>query len=85
MLAILNSFNTHNFPIFQPIKMILVSNFTVHRALSEKHTYLSLGLLSPLKCSYIVIFFLLSGKASSLVLWTWRRTWGSLVPGLLGY
>ena len=48
MLAILNSLNTHNLPIFQPILMILVlSKFNVHRALSDK-TYLSLGLLSPL-------------------------------------
>ena len=47
MLAIFNSLNAHNFPIFQPILMILVSKFMVHRALSDK-TYLSLGLLSPL-------------------------------------
>ena len=47
MLAILNSLNAHNFPIFQPILMILVSKFVVYRALSDK-TYLSLGLLSPL-------------------------------------
>ena len=47
MLAILNSLNAHNFPIFQPILMILVSKFMVHRALSDK-IYLSLGLLSPL-------------------------------------
>ena len=47
MLTILNSLNAHNFPIFQPILMILVSKFMVHRALSDK-TYLSLGLLSPL-------------------------------------
>ena len=47
MLAILNSLNSHNFPIFQPILMILVSKFMVHRALSDK-TYLLLGLLSPL-------------------------------------
>ena len=46
MLAILNSLNAHNLPIFQPISMILVSKFMVHRALSIK-TYLSLGLLSP--------------------------------------
>ena len=44
MLAILNSLNAHNLPIFQPILMILISNFMVHRALSDK-TYLSLGLL----------------------------------------
>ena len=48
MLAILNSLNAHNLPVFQPILMILVSNFTIHRALSGK-TYFSLGLLSPLK------------------------------------
>ena len=47
MLAILNSLNAHNFPIFQPILMILVSKFMVRRALLNK-TYLFLGLLSPL-------------------------------------
>ena len=47
MLAILNSLNAHNFPKFQPILMILVSKFMVHRALSDK-TYLSFGLVSPL-------------------------------------
>ena len=47
MLAIFISLNAHNLPIFQQILMILVSNFMVHRALSDK-TYLSLGLLSPL-------------------------------------
>ena len=47
MLAIMSSLNAHSFPIFQPILMILVSKFIVHRALSDK-TYLSLGLLSPL-------------------------------------
>ena len=48
MLAMLNSLNAHNFPIFQPILIILVSKFMVHRVLSDK-TYLSLGLLSPLR------------------------------------
>ena len=48
MLAIMNSLNVHSLPIFQPILIILVSKFMVHRALSDK-TYLSLGLLSPLK------------------------------------
>ena len=48
MLAILNSLDVHNSPIFQQILMILVSKFMVHRAFSDK-TYLSLGLLSPLK------------------------------------
>ena len=49
MLALLNSLNAHNLTIFQPMLMILVSKFMVHRALSDK-TYLSLGLLSPLNC-----------------------------------
>ena len=39
MLAILNSLSAHNFPIFQPILMILVSNLMVHRALSDENTY----------------------------------------------
>ena len=43
MSALLNSCNAHNLPVFQPILMILVSKFMVHRALSDK-TYL----LSPL-------------------------------------
>ena len=54
MLAILISLNAHNFPIFQtifpifqPILIIGVSKFMVHRALSDK-VYLSLGLLTPL-------------------------------------
>ena len=47
MLAVLNSLNqAHNFLILQPILMILVSKFIVHRALSDK-AYLLLGLLSP--------------------------------------
>ena len=48
MLAILNSLNAHNLPIFQPMLMILISKFMVYRALSDK-TYLSLGFLSPLR------------------------------------
>ena len=48
MLAILNYLNAHSFPIFQPILMLLVSKFMVHRALSDK-TYLLLGMLSPLR------------------------------------
>ena len=48
MLAILNSLNAHNFFIFQPILMILVSKFMVRRALSDKE-YLLLGSLSPLR------------------------------------
>ena len=65
MLAILNSLNVHNFPIFQPILMILVSKFMVHRALSDK-TYLSLELLSPLMCCLQTLYELiysLYGKA----------------------
>ena len=47
MLAILNSLNVHNLPIFQPILMLLVTKFMFYITLSYK-TYLSLGLLSPL-------------------------------------
>ena len=47
MLAILNFLNANNLTIFQPILMIFVSKFIVHRALSDKR-YLSLELLSPL-------------------------------------
>ena len=36
MSAILNSLSTHNLLIFQPILMILVSKFMIHRALSDK-------------------------------------------------
>ena len=46
MLAILNSLNANNFPIFQPMLIILVSKFMVHEALFDK-TCISLGLLSP--------------------------------------
>ena len=54
MLAILSSLNAHSFPIFQPILMILVSKFMVHRALSDE-IYLLLGLLSPLRSLPIAI------------------------------
>ena len=47
MSAILNSLNVHNFLIFQPILMTLVSKFMVQRVLADK-TYLLLGLRSPL-------------------------------------
>ena len=47
MLAILNSLNANNLTIFQPILMILVSKFMIHRALSEK-THVLIRLLSPL-------------------------------------
>ena len=36
MSAILNSFNAHNFLIFQPLLMKLVSKFIVYRTLSDK-------------------------------------------------
>ena len=36
MLAKLNFLNAQNFLIFQPILVILVSNFIVHRAPSDK-------------------------------------------------
>ena len=36
MLALLNSLNAHNLPIFHSILMILVSKFMVYRALSDK-------------------------------------------------
>ena len=52
MLAILSSLNAHSFPIFQPILMIHVSKFMVHRALSDQ-TYLLLGLVSP----FIILCF----------------------------
>ena len=38
MIVILNSLNAHIFVIFQPIFMLLVSKFIVHRALSDKTT-----------------------------------------------
>ena len=47
MSAILNSLNAHNLLIFQLILLILVSNFMVYRALSDK-SYVLLMLLSPL-------------------------------------
>ena len=47
MSVVLNSLNAHILPIFQPILLLLVSNFMVYRALSDK-IYLSLELLSPL-------------------------------------
>ena len=48
MFALLKSLKAHNLPIFQPILVILVSKYMVRRALTDK-TYLSLGLLSPLR------------------------------------
>ena len=52
MLAILNSLYAHNLSNFQPILVILVSKFMVHRALPDK-TYSSLGLLADgIYCEY---------------------------------
>ena len=48
MLAILNSLDAPNFPIFQPILMILVSKFMVHATPSDK-PYFSLELLYSLR------------------------------------
>ena len=59
MLAILIFLNAHNLPIFLPILMILVSEFMVHRALSDK-TYLSLGLLSPLSLFSVCMYWVSS-------------------------
>ena len=42
MLAILNSLNANNLPIFQTILVILVSKFMVHKAFNDK-TNLSLA------------------------------------------
>ena len=53
MSAISNSLNAHNFLIFQPILMILVSKVIVYRALSDK-TYFLLGLRSPLSYKFKV-------------------------------
>ena len=49
MLAILNSLNAHNLPIFQPILMILVSKFMVHSALSDRNI-LVIRVDVPYKC-----------------------------------
>ena len=48
MSAILNFLDAHNFLIYQPILMTLVSKFVVYRALTDKMCLL-LGLRSPLK------------------------------------
>ena len=64
MLAILNSLNAHYLPIFQPILLILVSKFIVHRALSDK-IYLSLGLLSLLTEHHLEFLSLTGGCTGS--------------------
>ena len=55
MLAILKSLNAHNLPIFQPILMILVSKFVVHRALSDK-TYLFFRVAVPFKVMHRYVY-----------------------------
>ena len=50
MLAILNSLNAHNYPILQPIMLILVSKCMVHGVFLIKHTY-HLGCCPPFKRS----------------------------------
>ena len=40
MLAILNSLNAHNLPIFQSILIILVSKLMFDKALLYKHTFI---------------------------------------------
>ena len=67
MLAILNSLNAHNLPIFQPILVILVSKFMVYRTLSDK-TYLSLGLLSPLK-QMVRFLYISSVQNGDILFW----------------
>ena len=47
MSAIFNYLNAHNFLIFRPILMKVVSKCRVYRVLSDK-TYILLGLGSPL-------------------------------------
>ena len=47
MSAKLNSLNVHNFLIFQPILMALVSKVMVYRAFFSDKTYILLGLRSP--------------------------------------
>ena len=66
-MAILNSLNAHNFPIFHLILMILVSKFIVHRALSDQIYFLSLGLLSPFTIFLCRIMIFLSSVAATLV------------------
>ena len=50
MMAILNSLNAHNFPIFHPILMLLVSKFMVHRARSDKTYFLRDRPVCPTYC-----------------------------------
>ena len=58
MVAILNSLYADNIPICQPILMILVSKFMVHRAVSDK-TYLSLGLLLMIFLLFTLLYLII--------------------------
>ena len=58
MSAILNSLNIHNFLIFQPILMKLVSKSMVRRALAHK-MYLFLGVPSPSNSFDMLLTFIL--------------------------
>ena len=49
MLAILDSLNAHNLPIFQPILIILISKSMVHRALSDKAYLFFIRVAVPFK------------------------------------
>ena len=53
MLAILNPLNAHNFSIFEPILMILVSKFMFHRVLSGKIFFIRVAV--PFKKNYGLI------------------------------
>ena len=82
MLAILNSLNAHNLPIFQPILIILVSKFIDHRALFDE-TYLSFGLLSPLNIPWKFHFhriFKNRGFEGEPPEPLWICHWGKLEP-----
>ena len=77
MLAILNTLNAHNLPIFQPILMILVSKFVVHRALSNKkylfpfklHMYCYIRYPRLNRCSLLpcICFFILYSCLAEMI------------------
>ena len=87
MLAILNSLNVHNLPIFPPILIKLVSKFMVHRALSDE-TYLSLGLLSPpiikrlaitlIYCNRLHAWWSTKSRLATLLSFLIARRWAGL-------
>ena len=71
MSTILNSLNGHNFLIFQPILMTLVSKFRVYRVLSDKR-YLLLGLHSPLKHVFLRSHWAVLNIFLCKLLGTWK-------------